>query len=62
MIEPEIAFCDLDELMDIEEDMLKSVVNEVLSTCRDELEFLNQFVDNGLLEKLQKHNYGVAIL
>ena len=54
MIEPEIAFCDLDELMDIEEDMLKSVVNEVLSTCRDELEFLNQFVDNGLLEKLQK--------
>lgn len=54
MIEPEIAFCDLDELMDIEEEMLKSVVKEVLTTCRDEMEFLNQFVDKGLIAKLEK--------
>lgn len=54
MIEPEIAFCDLDELMDIEEEMLKSIVKEVLTTCRDELEFLNQFVDKGLIAKLEK--------
>lgn len=54
MIEPEIAFCDLEELMDIEEDMLKSVVREVLSKCADELAFLNQFIDNTLVDKLQK--------
>ena len=52
MIEPEIAFCDLDELMDIEEDMLKSVVQYVMSKCPDELEFLDKFVANGLLDKL----------
>lgn len=54
MIEPEIAFCDLNELMDIEEDMLKSVVSYVLDHCPDEIKFLDQFVENGLLEKLEK--------
>ena len=54
MIEPEIAFCDLDELMDIEENMLKFVVKYVLDNCKDELEFLDKFVSNGLLEKLNK--------
>lgn len=53
MIEPEIAFCDLDGLMDIEEDMLKSVVNYVVERCPDELEFLDKFVSNGLLDKLK---------
>lgn len=53
MIEPEIAFCDLDGLMDIEEDMLKSVVNYVVQRCPDELEFLDKFVSNGLLDKLK---------
>ena len=54
MIEPEIAFCDLEGLMDIEEEMLKFVVNYVLERCKDELEFLNNFVEKGLLEKLNK--------
>ncbi|MBQ0017182.1 MAG: asparagine--tRNA ligase [Clostridiales bacterium] len=54
MIEPEIAFCDLDKLMDIEEEMLKYVVSYVLKECRSELEFLDKFVQNGLLEKLEK--------
>jgi len=54
MIEPEIAFCDLNELMNIEEDMLKFVVNYVLDKCKSEIEFLNNFVDNGLKEKLTK--------
>ena len=54
MIEPEIAFCDLECLMDIEEEMLKSVVSYVLEHCQDELKFCNDFVDNGLLEKLNK--------
>ncbi len=54
MIEPEIAFCDLDGLMDIEEDMLKFIVKYVLDRCKQELEFLNTFVSNGLLDKLNK--------
>ncbi len=54
MIEPEIAFCDLDGLMDIEEDMLKFVVKTVLEKCPDELAFLDKNVQNGLIEKLEK--------
>lgn len=54
MIEPEIAFCDLDGLMDIEEAMLKYVVKYVLDHCPDELKFLDSFVQKGLLDKLNK--------
>ena len=54
MIEPEIAFCDLDGLMDIEEEMLKYVVKYVLDNCGQELEFLNSFVQKGLIDKLKK--------
>ena len=54
MIEPEICFCDLDGLMDIEEDMLKYIVKDVLEKCPEEMEFLNKFVAPGLIEKLQK--------
>ncbi len=53
MIEPEIAFCDLDQLMDIEEDFLKDIVRTVLSKCADELAFLDRFNGGGLLEKLR---------
>lgn len=52
MIEPEIAFCDLSKLMDIEEEMLKSVVSDVLKKCETEIDFLNEFVDNTLKKKL----------
>ena len=54
MIEPEIAFCDLEELMDIEEDMLKYIVSYVLDKAKTELEFLDKFVENGLIDKLTK--------
>ena len=52
MIEPEIAFCDIHQLMDIEEDFLKYLVKTVLEKCPDELSFLDQFTKSGLLEKL----------
>ena len=54
MIEPEIAFCDLNGLMDIEESMLKYVVNYVLENCNEEINFCDKFVENGLREKLEK--------
>jgi asparaginyl-tRNA synthetase len=54
MIEPEMAFTHLDELMNIEEDMLKSIVSKVMDRCMDELTFLDNFVQKGLIEKLQK--------
>ena len=54
MIEPEIAFCDIDGLMDIEEDMLKFVVKRVLEKCSDEINFFDSFVEKGLKDKLEK--------
>ena len=54
MIEPEMAFMHLPELMDAEEDMIKFVVNYVLENASDEISFLDQFVSNGLKEKLEK--------
>jgi asparaginyl-tRNA synthetase len=54
MIEPEMAFCDLNDLMDIEEDMLKYIVNYVLETCSDEIDFCDNFVEKGLRERLEK--------
>ena len=53
MIEPEMAFADLDDVMFIAEDMLKYIIQYVLVNAPEELEFLNQFVDKGLLERLQ---------
>ncbi len=54
MIEPEIAFCDLDGDMDIMEDMLKYVVKYVLDNAPDEINFFDSFVEKGLKEKLTK--------
>ena len=54
MIEPEIAFCDLEGDMDIMEDMLKYVVKYVLDHAKEEMEFFDKFVEHGLLEKLNK--------
>ena len=53
MIEPEIAFMDQEELMDLEEDFIKFCVRWALDNCRDDLEFLNKMVDKGLLERLE---------
>ena len=54
MIEPEMAFMHLDDLMNVEEEMLKYVVNTVLERCADELAMLDQWVSKGLLDKLNK--------
>ena len=54
MIEPEIAFADINDLMDIEEDFLKYIVKYVLDTCPEEIEFFDKFVEKGLKAKLEK--------
>lgn len=53
MVEPEVAFCDLDGIMDIEEEFLKFIVSYVLERCPDEIDFLNHFVEKGLRNKLE---------
>ena len=52
MMEPEMCFCDLEELMNSEEEMIKYVISYVMKECKDELAFLNKFVDTGLIERL----------
>ena len=54
MIEPEIAFADLVDDMDLAEDMLKFVIRTVMEKCPDELNFFNSFVDHGLLSRLEQ--------
>ena len=54
MIEPEVAFCDLEGDMDIMEDMLKYVVKYVLDNCQKEMKFFDSFVEKGLIDKLEK--------
>ena len=54
MIEPEIAFADLEDNMELAEDMIKYIINYVLENCPEEMEFFNSFVDKGLLERLNK--------
>ena len=53
MIEPEVAFADLQDDMDLAEAMLKYVIRYVLENAPEEMKFFNQFVDKGLLERLQ---------
>ena len=53
MIEPELAFADLSDDMDCAEEMVKFVINYVLDSCKEEVEFLNKFVDNGLIDRLK---------
>ena len=52
MVEPEIAFADLSDYMDLAEDMIKKVVARLLVTCKDELAFFNSFYDKELLARL----------
>lgn len=52
MVEPEIAFADLEDDMDLAEAMIKSVVGYILETCPDEMAFFNQFYDKTLIERL----------
>ena len=53
MIEPEMAFADLNDNMDVAEDMLKYIIRYVLANAPEELAFFNEFVDKGLLERLE---------
>ncbi len=53
MIEPEVAFMDQTELMDLEEDFIKYCVNWALTNCKDDLEFLNKMIDKSLIETLE---------
>lgn len=53
MMEPEIAFADLEDDMQLAQDMIKSVIAEVMERCAPDLAFFNQFVDKGLLERLK---------
>ncbi len=54
MIEPEICFADLQDDMDLAEDMIKYIISYVLENAPEEMEFFNQFIDNGLFDRL--HN------
>ncbi len=53
MIEPEICFADLKDDMDLAEDMIKYIFSYVIEHCPEEMEFFNNFIDKGLLERLQ---------
>ena len=53
MIEPEMAFCDLDGDLEVMEAMVKHIIRRVLERCPDEINFFNSFVDKGLKERLE---------
>ena len=53
MVEPEVAFLDQEELMDLEEDFIKYCVRWALDNCKDDLQFLNQMIDKTLIERLE---------
>jgi len=52
MMEPEMCYCDLQGLMDVEEEMVKYIIKHTLETCKDEIEFLNRIIDKNLIERL----------
>ncbi len=54
MIEPEVAFCDLEGIMNIEEEMLKYIIKYVMDKCPLEMDFFDKFVEKGIKEKLNK--------
>ena len=53
MVEPEVAFIDLNDLMDLEEDFIKYCVKWALDNCMDDLQFLNNMIDKTLIDRLQ---------
>ena len=53
MIEPEMSFCDLAGDMDVAEAMVKYIIDYVMESCPDEIAFLNNFVDKGLIDRLK---------
>ncbi len=53
MVEPEMAFADINDNMDMAEEMIKYLINYVLTHCKTEMAFFNQFIDPGLMDRLQ---------
>ncbi len=53
-IEPEVCFCDLQDIIGIAEDFIKSIIKDVVATCPDEISYFNERVEKGLIEKLNK--------
>lgn len=53
-IEPEVCFCDLNDIIEIAEDFIKSIIKDVLKTCPDELKFFEERNEKGLIEKLKR--------
>ena len=53
MIEPEMAFADLSDDMNVAEAMVKAIIGHVMKVCPEEIAFLNKFVDQGLVERLE---------
>jgi asparaginyl-tRNA synthetase len=54
MIEPEIAFADLSDVMDLAEDFIRSVTEEVHATCSEDMDFFNQWIDKGVVDRVAK--------
>ncbi|QQK07516.1 asparagine--tRNA ligase [Miniphocaeibacter halophilus] len=54
MIEPEIAFAELEDVCNLAEDMVRYIIKYVLEKCPQEMEFFNKFIDKGLIERLEK--------
>ena len=52
MVEPEMAFCDLEGDMELAESMIKYIIRKVLDDCSEEVEFFNNFYDKNLIERL----------
>ncbi len=53
-VEPEVCFADINDIIEIAEDFIKYIIKSVLDNCPDEMEFFNQWVEKGVIEKLQK--------
>ena len=53
-VEPEVCFCDIHDIIEIAEDFIKYIVKDVMDNCPEEMEFFNQWVEKGVIEKLNK--------
>lgn len=62
-IEPEIAFAELPDLIEIAEALIKHIINTVLTKCPDEMEFFDKFIEKGVIDKLKNvlsHEFGIV--
>ena len=53
-VEPEVCFCDIHDIIEIAEDFIKFIVKDVMDNCPEEMDFFNQWVEKGVIEKLNK--------